>query len=230
MSEIFELEAQVRETRGTATNRRLRRIENNIPAVIYGADEPVTAITLSHNIVKRALENEAFFSHILTVNVGKKKEQVILKAVQRHPYKTNVLHMDFLRIKANEKLTMNIPLHFINEEKSPGVRGGGVVTHHFNEVEVSCLPKDLPQYIEIDLATLELNEGIHLSALKLPSGVELTDLQGDEPQDAAVVHIHPPRVEEEPEVAAAPPETIIGTEEAKTEGEENSGESTEDKK
>ncbi|OGT31829.1 MAG: 50S ribosomal protein L25/general stress protein Ctc [Gammaproteobacteria bacterium RIFCSPHIGHO2_12_FULL_35_23] len=211
MSEIYELTAEVREVRGTSANRRLRREENLIPAVIYGAKEAETVITLSHNTVKHALENEAFFSRILTLNVGKKKEQVILKAVQRHPYKPNILHLDFLRIKADEKLQMNVPIHFINEDKAPGIRNAGVVTHHFTEIKISCLPANLPEYIEVDLANLELNQSIHLSQLSLPNGVELMDLSGDESQDHTVVHIHPPRAVEEEIPVTPPPETIIGT-------------------
>ena len=222
MSEIFELEAQARETHGTANSRRLRQ-EEIVPAVIYGAKKPAKSISLSQHLVNRALENEAFFSHILTIDLDGKKEQVVVKDIQRHPYKTTILHMDFLRIKANEKLERNVPVHFTNEESAPGIREGGVATHHMTEVEVSCLPANLPEFIEVDLSNLELNGNIHLSELKLPAGVELTALQGEEPQNHIVVSIHPPRVIEEPEEVSAEAGETTEEQSAAEEG-ENSGE------
>ncbi len=198
MNELFELEAQPREAHGTSANRRLRCEEGLVPAVIYGAKKDPVSITLSHNFLKRALENEAFFSHILTIDIAGKKEKVVVKAIQRHPYKPNILHMDFLRIKADEKLQMNVPLHFINEDQAPGIKEGGVATHHLTEVEISCLPANLPEFIEVDLAKLGMGEAIHLSELTLPKGVELVAMQADEAQDHSVASIHQPKAEEEP--------------------------------
>src|SRR3990167_2510332 len=204
MAEIFELNAQARTQFGKAVTRRARRLNNHVPAVIYGAGQEPASITLKHHLVTRALQNEAFASHILTLKIDGKAEKVILKAVQRHPFKPLVLHMDFLRIKANEKLNMHIPLHFINEEEAPGVKkDGGVVTHNMSDVEVSCLPADLPSFIEVDLANIELGGSIHLSQLTFPKGVECLALSNED--DRVVVSIHAPKVQEEPET----PETEI---------------------
>lgn len=214
MSQNFELHGQARTQYGKSVSRRLRRLDNQVPAVVYGAGKETVSIALEHNLVSHALQNEGFYSHILTLNVDGKSEKVVLKAVQRHPYKPVIMHMDFMRVKANEKLHMHIPLHFLNEEKAPGVKAEGVVTHHMNEIEVACLPANLPEFIEIDLAKLELNESIHLSDLKLPKGVEIVALTHGENHDAPIVTIHTPRAHEEPET----PVTEITSE--VTEGEE----------
>lgn len=220
MNELFELEAQPRELHGTSANRRMRRIEGMIPAVIYGAKKEATSISLSHNFVKRALENEAFFSHILTIDVAGKKEKVVVKDIQRHPYKPVILHMDFLRINAKEKLQMNVPLHFINEDQAPGAKEGGVITHHLTEVEISCLPSNLPEFIEVDLANLEMGAAIHLTELKLPKGLELIALQAEEVQNHSVVSIHKPKVAAEASADAG--EAAADASES-AEGEENEG-------
>lgn len=220
--QVFELQAEPRTTAmGGAASRRMRRLENRIPAIIYGAGKEPTSITLDHNKVIKALENEAFYSHILTLNMGKQKEKVVLKQLQRHAYKPFVLHMDFLRINEKEKLRMHVPLHFTNEEKAVGVKiGGGVVSHHLTDIEISCLPSDLPEYIEVDMTALELGQALHLADLKLPKGVEIVALSHGhtEQHNAAVVSIHAPRkaVEEESTAAPVAAETEI-TSEKKTE-------------
>ena len=201
--ESFEIIAEPRESVGKGASRRLRR-SGKVPGIVYGTGKEAEMITLDQNSLGHQLDNEAFYSHILTLNVGKKSEQVVLKDLQRHPYKRMVLHVDFQRIDAKEKLTMRVPLHFINETTCVGVKtGGGVISHIMTDLEVSCLPKDLPEYIEVDLANLELNESLHLSELKLPEGVEIYSLLhgGDDSQPVASVHT--PRVEAEPEAAEA---------------------------
>ena len=141
MSEILELKAELRTCVGKGASRRLRRNAGLVPAIIYGEKTDPTLITLQHNKVTRALQDKNYYSSVVTVNVGKISEKVILKALQRHPYKKEILHMDFLRINADEKLQMNIPIHFMGEEIAPGVKTeNGVITHYFNEIEVRCLP------------------------------------------------------------------------------------------
>ena len=197
--ELFELIAEPREDMGKGASRRLRR-EGKVPGVVYGGTKDAAPIMVSHNEIFHHLENEAFYSHILTLQVGKAKERVVLKDLQRHPYKPTVLHLDLQRINEKEKLTMRVPLHFINEDKCIGVKeGGGVVSHVMTDLEISCLPKDLPEYIEVDLAEVNVGEGIHLSDLKLPEGAEIAALMhgGDETRTVATVHI--PKVIVEPE-------------------------------
>ena len=213
MGNLFDLTVATRNDFGKAANRRSRRLQDVVPAIIYGGKEAPVPISLSHNLVIRALENEAFFSHILTLSVdGKAKQQVIVKAVQRHPGRPRILHMDFLRVSADVKLTMTVPLHFLNADTAPGVLEGGVVNHTMSELEIRCLPANLPEFIEVDLANLALDEIIHLSQIKVPKGVEITLLAHgtDQAHDHAVVSIHVPRVVEEPVEEAAAAEGAEG--------------------
>lgn len=198
MSSIkFELEAQVRADVGKGASRRLRHA-NLVPAVVYGAGKPAVSLTLDHNKVITALSHEAFYSHILKLTVNGTTEQVILKDVQRNPAKPRVHHMDFMRIKADQKLHMHIPLHFIGDDKAPGLSEGGVVYHAVSDVEVICLPANLPEYIEVDTSKMKLDETLHLSDLKLPKGVELAAFShGVEGHDLPIVSIHKPRIIEE---------------------------------
>lgn len=201
--ESFELNAEPREDMGKGASRRLRR-EGKIPAVVYGAAKDAASIMISHNEIFHHLENEAFYSHILTLQVGKTKERVVLKDLQRHPYKQVVLHLDLLRVDKDEKLTMRVPLHFINETTCIGVKtGGGVISHVMSELEISCLPKDLPEYIEIDMAEIDLGGGIHLADLKMPEGTEIAALMhgGDASQIVATVHLPKIVIEVEDDVA-----------------------------
>lgn len=200
----FELDAEVREDIGKGASRRLRH-SNFVPAVIYGAQEPAVSLTLNHDKVSVALAQEAFYSHILTLKVGKKSEKVILKNVQRHPSRARVLHIDFMRIRSDQKLRMNVPIHYLNEEKAPGLKEGGIFQHLMSDVEVSCLPGDLPEFLEVDVSELALDQAIHLSQIKLPKGVELVAFaHGVEDHDQAIISIHIPRIIEEiiPEAAA----------------------------
>ena len=204
MAAMFELEATTRTTHGKAETRRLRRLENRVPAIIYGAGKDSESVSLDHNAVQTALKNEAFYSHILTVKVDGKPQKTVLKDLQRHPFKSKIMHMDFLRISATEKLTMQVPLHFKGEDVAPGVKQeSGEISHIMNEVEIKCLPSDLPEFIEADLSQLKLNESLTLSQLSLPKGVELVALEHG--NDSPVASIHKPTVQmtEEPKAEEA---------------------------
>jgi len=193
MSESFEVNVELREDLGKGASRRLRRLEDKIPGIVYGAGKKPQPLSLSHKEVIKHLENEAFYSHILTLKAGKKSEKVILKDLQRHPFKPKITHMDFMRISANQKLTTSVPLHFLNEENCPGVKEGGVINHSYTTVEISCLPKNLPEYIEIDMADAEMDTIVHLSDIKLPKGVEIVELTHGDDHDQAVATIHKAR-------------------------------------
>lgn len=190
----IQLEAEVREDIGKGASRRLRRLENKVPAVIYGGDKAAQSIHLTHHKVVKALETESIFSSVLNIKIGSKVEHVILKDLQRHPYKAIILHMDLQRVSAKDVLVKMIPIHFTNEEKSKGVKAGGMVNHTMTQVEVKCQVKDLPEFIEVDLSDVDLNEVIHLSDLKLPKGVKLAIDPTEGGHDHPVVSIHLPRV------------------------------------
>lgn len=204
MAELFELFIETRNSLGKGQARRLRKLDKKVPAVIYGAGKPALPVMLTHDQLDKALKNEAFYSHILTLKLNGTEEKVVLKDLQRHPSKPLILHADFLRVSATEKLVMHVPLHFLNEDKCPGVRlHHGMVSHMLNEVEVSCLPADLPEYIEIDLSKLDIDETLHLSDITLPKGVELVALSHKD--DRPVVSVHKLAVAEEPETAVVAP-------------------------
>jgi large subunit ribosomal protein L25 len=207
MSVTFELDAEVRTDVGKGASRRLRHA-NKIPAVIYGGDKDPVSLTMDHDKLFHALENEAFYSHILTINVDGKGEKAILRDLQRHPSKPTVMHADFQRVSATEKIHMNVPLHFENEDTAVGVKEqGGLISHNATEVEVLCLAQNLPEYITVDVAGLEVGHSLHLSDLVMPEGVELVQLALGEGHDQPVVSIHMPRgggaVEEEAAEAEA---------------------------
>ncbi len=184
MSNVFEFVAESRDQSGKSAAKRARR-KGNVPAVIYGGHSAPQMLVLSHNEVIKHLAHEAVYSHVLDVNVDGKTEKAILKGVQRHPAKFQVLHMDFLRVNMTEALKVHVPLHFINENASIGGKKGGIVAHAMIDVEVSCLPSALPDYIEVDLIGLDIGESAHLSDIVLPAGVEIVALaQGPE-------HDHP---------------------------------------
>lgn len=196
MTVEFALNAEVRSDLGKGASRRLRRNVSMVPAVIYGGEKAPQSISLLAKDLAKLLENEAAFSHVLNLDVAGTKESVVIKALQRHPAKGYVLHADFQRVVAGQKLTAHVPLHFLNEATSVGVKQqGGEVSHTISEVEVSCLPKDLPEFIEVDLAALEVGQNLHLSDLKLPKGVELVALAHG--NDLAVANIHASRVKDE---------------------------------
>ncbi|KPK31568.1 MAG: 50S ribosomal protein L25 [Betaproteobacteria bacterium SG8_40] len=188
----IEVNAMARSVQGTGASRRLRKT-GKVPAIVYGANEQAQVIELDHKAIMMQLREEAFHASILAMNIEGKKQNVLLRDVQMHPWKKEVLHIDFQRVDANQKIHMRVPLHFVNEEVGPGVKlGGGVINHVMTEVEVSCLPADLPEFLEVDLASLELGDSIHLSEVNLPKGVESVQLtRGD---DSVVVSVQVPRV------------------------------------
>jgi large subunit ribosomal protein L25 len=190
MSEaIFTLDAEVRTDMGKGASRRLRHADK-VPAILYGAGKDPVALTLDHNKVIQAQEFEAFYSHVLTLNIGGEKVEALLKDVQRHAYKPKIQHMDFQRVDASQKLHTNVPVHFINENKAPSIKvEGGHAEHHVNELEVTCLPKDLPEFIEVDLMDVALGQTVHLSDLTMPKGVSLVELAKGEDHDLAVVTV-----------------------------------------
>ena len=199
----FELNAEPRTDKGKGASRRLRRA-GKLPGIVYGTDRDAQPIMLSHDELVHQLEHEAFFSHILTITVDGKSEKVVLKDLQRHPFKPVVIHVDFQRIDETQELTMRIPIHFINEAECVGVKtGGAVVSKIMTEVEVSCLPRDLPEYLEVDLGPLNVGDTVHLSDLKLPPGVSIYAMEhgGDGSQTVASVHI-PRAIEVEEEAPA----------------------------
>jgi len=190
----FEIEAQGRAGSGRAQSRRLRR-EGRVPAIVYGADKTPAAITLDHNDLLHKMERQAFYTSILTLKVGNESSAVVVKDVQRHPAKREILHLDFQRVVEDEELTLHVPIRFIGEAAARGVKEqGGAIEHAVTDIEISCLPRHLPEYIELDVTDLGLNEILHLSDIKLPEGVTSVALAHG--QDQPVVAIHPPRREE----------------------------------
>ncbi|SHE21222.1 50S ribosomal protein L25/general stress protein Ctc [methanotrophic endosymbiont of Bathymodiolus puteoserpentis (Logatchev)] len=212
MSNVFEFNAVSRVAAGTGSAKASRR-NGNIPAVIYGGNSEPELIELNHNAVVKSLANEAVYSHILKLNVGGKIENAILKDMQRHPAKTQILHMDFMRVVMSEKLKLNVPLHFINEELSPGVKEGGVVMHSMTEVEIECLPGNIPEYIEVDLTGLQIGESIHLSQLVLVDGLEIIALTHGEDHDLPVAQVMKSKGATDEDAAAAEGDDGAATEE-----------------
>ncbi len=191
MSNDFIIEAELRGEQGKGASRRLRRLEGKVPAILYGEDKDPVNLSVIAKDLAHSLENEAFFSHVLTVKYDGQEQAAILKDLQRHPAKGYVVHADFLRISKNTELHVNVPLHFINEEACKGVKlGGGKIQHQLTDVEVSCLPKDLPEYIEVDMTAVELDAIVHLSDLVLPKGVTLVALTHGEDHNLPVASVH----------------------------------------
>lgn len=202
MKETFVLNAEVRELQGTGASRRLRRT-GRVPAILYGGKTEPQKLSVDHNELWKHLKNESFYSHILTLKTGSTSEQVVLKDLHRHPVNETVMHLDLQRILADVELRMHVPLHFIGADIAPGVKtGGGIVEHHLNQVEVECLPRHLPEFIEVDISGLDVNDAVHLSQLKLPEGVTLVELKHDNDKSIAAIHLPRAAVESE-----APAET-----------------------
>lgn len=190
---IFNLDASVRTDLGKGASRRLRH-EGKVPAILYGAGKDPVSLTLDHNKVVQAQDFEAFYSHVLTLHIDGKKVEALVKDMQRHPFKPKVTHIDFQRVVAGEKLHTNVPLHFINEDKCPGIKNdGGYADHLMQELEVTCLPKNLPEYIEVDMIAVEMGQTLHLSDIILPKGVESVELNKGEEHDLALVTIKAPK-------------------------------------
>ncbi|MGM0676443.1 MAG: 50S ribosomal protein L25/general stress protein Ctc [Pseudomonadota bacterium] len=189
MSVDFELQAESRTERGKGASRRLRRA-GRLPAIIYGAGKEPMSITLDHSAVWLCQEHEAFYSHILNVTIDGRLEKAIVRDLQRHPYKPFLVHMDLQRVSENEAVRVHVPLHFLNEETCVGVKkGGGMLSHQSVEVEVECLPRDLPEYIEVDVGEMNVGDSVHLSELVLPQGVALTALAQGPDHDLPVVSV-----------------------------------------
>lgn len=203
MENLFDLQADVRGKQGKGASRRLRHA-GKVPAILYGAGKEPVSLTFDHNLLFQHLAYEAFYSHILTVHVDGKAEKAVLKALQRDPANPNkVLHLDLQRVSSTQKLTINVPLHFVGDDVARGVRQeGGIVSRQLNDIEVTCLAKNLPEHIEVDLTDLGAGETLHLSDLKLPEGVEIPALKLGEDYDQPVVTITKPRVAEEEEGGA----------------------------
>ena len=184
----IEISANKRTLQGKGASRRLRG-RGKVPGIIYGGEDPAQAIELDHNNLYHKLKLEAFHASILSIDLGGEKEQVFLRDLQMHPYKLQVLHIDFQRVDKNKKIHMKVPLHFVNAEVSPGVKvSGGIVSHVFTELDISCLPKDLPEFIQVDLTELSTNNPVHLSNLKMPHGVEMPAFtRGDNSAVATIV-------------------------------------------
>jgi large subunit ribosomal protein L25 len=229
MAKQLDLVAEFREDSGKGSSRRLRR-NGKVPAIIYGAGREPRALTFDHNALLRAVENESFFSSVLSVQVGENVRKSILKDIQVHPAKKQILHLDLQRIVEDEKIKMTVPFHFLGEDVAPGVKvGGGIVSHLRTEVEVSCFPGDLPEYLDVDVAELDLDQLLHLSDVTLPEGVELTDLVAEPPRDDAIVSIHVPRAAvEEDDLAAEGEDAAEGSAEGDADGE--GGDSSDDSK
>ncbi len=184
------LNAELRTDMGKGASRRLRRADK-LPAIVYGAGKDPQNLTLEQKDVQYQLQNEAFFTQVLELNVGGKSEEVLLRDLQHHPYRQDILHADFQRVDAAKEVHVNVPLHFINEDVSVGVKQeGGAISHVVTEVEVVCLPKDIPEFIEVDLSDMHMGDILHLSDLKMPAGVEVLALKHGEEHDTAVANIH----------------------------------------
>ena len=190
MADKFNLIAELREDSGKGASRRLRR-QGKVPAIIYGAGRPPRKLVFDQNKVFQELENESFYSSILSVKVGERNQAAIVKDIQRHPAKNQILHMDLQRIVEDEKIRMNVPIHFLGEDVAIGVKeGGGKVSRLKTEVEVVCLPKDLPEFLELDISDLELDGLMYLTDITLPEGVEIPELAQVIEQSQPIVSIH----------------------------------------
>ncbi len=224
MSQNIEIHAELREDVGKGASRRLRRSAEHVPGIIYGGDNTPQNLTLSTRELRKVMQIEAFFSQILDIIVKGKTQQAVLRDLQRNPANDRVIHIDFLRISADKAIQVSVPFHFVDEDKCIGVReGGGVISHTMTEVEISCLPGDLPEYLEVYMAQLELNQLVHLSDVALPQGVTIVALSHGEPQDSVVASVAIPRVIEE-EVEEVVDEELEGEAEAgEGEGAEDEG-------
>ncbi|WP_372864696.1 50S ribosomal protein L25/general stress protein Ctc [Spongiibacter sp.] len=194
MSSEYTVNAKARADVGKGASRRLRRLASEVPAIVYGGEKAPQMISIAHKDLVWFLEDEAFFSSVLTMDIDGAKESVVIKDLHRHPAKPQILHADFLRVSADTKITLHVPLHFTNEEACHGVKmQGGSITHAMSDIEVQCLPKDLPEFIEVDMTALEVGQTVHISDLTLPAGVESTALALGEDHDSAVAVVQAPR-------------------------------------
>ena len=183
----YTFDAELRSELGTGASRRLRR-EDKVPAILYGADKEAVALTLDHNKINQAQDHEGFYTHILTLNIGGESVEAILKDIHRHPFKPKITHLDFQRVDANSKIHTNVPVHFIGDEEVS--KKGATAVHQMTEIEITCLPKALPEFIEVNVSDLVAGDSLHLSDIKLPAGVVSVELAKGADHDQAVVTIN----------------------------------------
>ena len=194
MSDQFEIAAELREDKGKGASRRLRRLADQIPAIIYGGDKDPQPLTLIRKDLEKSLENEAFYSQVLTIKVGSESQQAILKDLQRHPAKDTVMHADFLRVDEKTVVKVHVPIHFLNEDTCHGVKmEGGMIQHQATDIEVQCLPGDIPEYIEVDMLEIHTGQIVHLSDIALPEGVTSVALALGEDHDLAIASVIAPK-------------------------------------
>jgi len=201
----YTLNAVARDVSGKGASRRLRRLENLVPGIVYGGKKKPASITLKHNELIRQLQEEAFYASVLTLDIDGKEELVVLKDLQRHPARDEIVHLDLLRVSKTKKFKKIVPLHFLNEENALAVKNeGGKVTHNVTEIEVSCLPANLPEFLEVDLMDVEIGQVVHISDIKMPKGVESVELSHGASHDQAVASISKPKgVAEDDEAPAS---------------------------
>ena len=223
MSTNFTINAKSREDTGKGASRRLRRLTGEVPAIIYGGKKAAEKISLLHKDITKALENDAVYSSIISLSIDGKAEDTIIKDIQRHPAKQIILHMDFLRVSKTTKLQTRVPLNFINEDTCVGVKlGGGLIAHTMTDIEVSCLPKDLPESIDVDMAEVDVGQIVHLSDLTLPDGVESVSLSQGADYDLTVATVNKQKAVEIDEPSES--ESTEDTSAESSENEETAGE------
>jgi large subunit ribosomal protein L25 len=226
MSDAFEINAEIREDMGKGASRRLRRLADQVPAILYGGDKAPTTLTLVRKDLEYALQNEAFYSHILTIKVGKSKQRAILKDLQRHPARDSVMHADFMRVSDDVSIKVHVPIHYLNEENCYGVKTeAGMIQHSATDIEVQCLPGDMPEYVEVDMLEVKIGDIIHISDIKLPEGVESVALSHGEDYDLAIASVLAPKGISEEEEEALEAAALAEAEEGEAvEGEESAEE------
>ena len=223
MSTNFTINAKSREDTGKGASRRLRRLTGEVPAIIYGGKKDAEKISILHKDITKALENDAVYSSIISLSIDGKAEDTIIKDIQRHPAKQIILHMDFLRVSKTTKLQTRVPLNFINEDICVGVKlGGGLIAHTMTDIEVSCLPKDLPESIDVDMAEIDVGQIVHLSDLTLPDGVESVSLSQGADYDLTVATVNKQKAVEIDEPSES--ESTEDTSAESSENEETTGE------
>ena len=223
MSTNFTINAKSREDTGKGASRRLRRLTGEVPAIIYGSKKDAEKISILHKDITKALENDAVYSSIISLSIDGKAEDTIIKDIQRHPAKQIILHMDFLRVSKTTKLQTRVPLNFINEDICVGVKlGGGLIAHTMTDIEVSCLPKDLPESIDVDMAEVDVGQIVHLSDLTLPDGVESVSLSQGADYDLTVATVNKQKAVEIDEPSES--ESTEDTSAESSENEETAGE------
>ena len=223
MSTNFTINAKSREDTGKGASRRLRRLTGEVPAIIYGGKKDAEKISILHKDITKALENDAVYSSIISLSIDGKAEDTIIKDIQRHPAKQIILHMDFLRVSKTTKLQTRVPLNFINEDICVGVKlGGGLIAHTMTDIEVSCLPKDLPESIDVDMAEVDVGQIVHLSDLTRPDGVESVSLSQGTDYDLTVATVNKQKAVEIDEPSES--ESTEDTSAESSENEETTGE------